>query len=178
MHENSQLACGTFAGASCALLCTVNTSGQVVYRLKHPFDDGTTSVVFSPEDFIARLASLVPRPCTHLTRYHGVLAPNSPFRRAVVPTPGPTKRRSSHPKTSSRCPGSIQPSDIDERNDQPLAPLSWAERLKRVFDTMGPPPDNCVSLLRRQAANHSRCHRPRYHSKDSSASAAARATNR
>ena len=50
--------------------------GQVVYRLKHPFRDGATHVVLDPIDFIARLAALVPRPRAHLTRYHGVFAPN------------------------------------------------------------------------------------------------------
>ena len=54
---------------------SVNERGQVVYRLKHPFGDGTTHVVLDPLDFIARLAALVPRPRAHLTRYHGVFAP-------------------------------------------------------------------------------------------------------
>jgi len=35
-------------------------AGQVVYRHKSPFRDGTTHVLFSPQDFIARLAALVP----------------------------------------------------------------------------------------------------------------------
>jgi|TARA_Y100000310_G_scaffold286900_1_gene311438 hypothetical protein len=118
----------------CLERLSINTVGQVVYSLKHPFDDGTTTIVFSPEDFIARLAALVPRPRTHLTRYHGVLAPNSPFRRAVVPGSGPTKRRSSRPKTSSQtCSRSKPTLHADTGADQPIAPLSWAERLKRVF---------------------------------------------
>jgi hypothetical protein len=33
-----------------------------VYRYKQPFRDGSTHVVLEPLDFIARLASLVPRP--------------------------------------------------------------------------------------------------------------------
>lgn len=43
--------------------------------LKRPFSDGTTHVKFTPEDFMARLAALVPRPRANLTRYHGVFAP-------------------------------------------------------------------------------------------------------
>jgi hypothetical protein len=35
-------------------------------------------VIFEPEDFIARLAALVPKLRANLTRYHGVLAPASP----------------------------------------------------------------------------------------------------
>ena len=53
----------------------------------HPLRDGTTHILFTPQDFLTRLAALVPRPMTHLTRYHGVFAPNSPTRRAVAPGP-------------------------------------------------------------------------------------------
>ncbi len=38
-----------------------------------------------PEDFIARLVALVPKPRAHLTRYHGVFAPASPDRAKIVP---------------------------------------------------------------------------------------------
>ncbi len=71
--------------AICLEWLSTDNAGQVVYRLNQPFRDGTTHVLFSPEDFIARLAALGPRPGCNLTRYHGVFAPNSAFRRAVVP---------------------------------------------------------------------------------------------
>jgi len=45
-------------------------------QLKTPYRDGTTHVVLEPLDFMARL---VPRPRVNLTRYHGVIAPNSPW---------------------------------------------------------------------------------------------------
>jgi hypothetical protein len=57
----------------------------VRYTLKSPWRDGTTRVIFEPEDFIARLAALVPNPRAHLTRYHAVFAPASPDRARVVP---------------------------------------------------------------------------------------------
>ncbi len=41
---------------------SVNEQGQVVYRLKKAYDNGTTHVVFDPLDFIGKLASLVPKP--------------------------------------------------------------------------------------------------------------------
>ena len=46
-------------------------------QLKTPCRDGTTHVIFEPQDFIARLAALAPEPRVHLTRFHGVFAPNS-----------------------------------------------------------------------------------------------------
>jgi hypothetical protein len=57
---------------------SLTEGGYVRYALKTPYRDGTTHVIFEPEDFIARLAALVPKPRAHLTRYHGVFAPASP----------------------------------------------------------------------------------------------------
>lgn len=49
-------------------------SGQVRYTLKTPYRVETTHVIFKPEDFIARLAALAPKPRAHSPRYHGVFA--------------------------------------------------------------------------------------------------------
>jgi hypothetical protein len=59
--------------------------GDVRYRLKTPYRDGTTHIVLEPLDFLARLAALVPPPRVHLTRYHGVFAPNAALRAAITP---------------------------------------------------------------------------------------------
>jgi hypothetical protein len=58
--------------------------GKVVYRLRHPWRDGTTEVVFDPLDFIAHLAALIPPPRTNLVRYHGVFAPAARLRSKIV----------------------------------------------------------------------------------------------
>jgi len=50
---------GTSLNPACFLM---DSAGQVVYRLKQPFRGGTTHVLFSPEDFIARLAAAWERP--------------------------------------------------------------------------------------------------------------------
>ena len=84
-----------------------------MYRLKHPFGDGATHVVLDPMNFIARLATLVPRPRAHLTRYHGVFAPNFKHRHRIIPNPV---------HQSAREPHASRP-----------APMSWMQRLKRVF---------------------------------------------
>jgi ribosomal protein S27E len=85
--------------------------GRVVYRYKQPFRDGSTHVVLEPLDFIARLAALVPRPRLNLTRFHGIFAPNFKHRGRIVPR---------------RSPGWID-------SDNPRAPMTWMQRLKRVF---------------------------------------------
>ena len=64
---------------------SLRSTRKVVYTLKTPYRDGTTQVVFEPVDFIARLATLVPKPRVNLTRYHGVLAPNHRWRGEVTP---------------------------------------------------------------------------------------------
>ena len=84
-----------------------------MYRLKHSFRDGTTHVVLDPIDFIARLAAFVPRPRAHLTRYHGVFAPNFKHRHHIIPNPA---------RHSAREPHAFR-----------RAPMSWMQRLKRVF---------------------------------------------
>lgn len=63
----------------------LTSSGHVRYALKTPYRDGTTHIVIEPLDFMARLAALVPPPRMHLTRYHGVFAPHSKLRAAVIP---------------------------------------------------------------------------------------------
>jgi len=91
--------------------------GLVVHRLKRPFGGRTTEFLFEPLDFLARLAALVPRPRSHLLRYHGVLAPNARQRRLVVPAPGST------------------PAARDDDTPAPMrAPMSWIQRLRYVFD--------------------------------------------
>ena len=62
-----------------------NAKGQVVLKLKSPYRDGTTHIVMHPQEFMQRLAALVPRPRLHLIRFHGVLAPHAKLRAAVVP---------------------------------------------------------------------------------------------
>ena len=44
--------------------------GAVLLALKRPFRDGTKHLRFTPEDVVARLAALVPRPRANVTRYH------------------------------------------------------------------------------------------------------------
>jgi len=64
---------------------SLTAGGNIRYRLKTPYQDGTTHVIFEPLDFIARLAALVPKPRVNLTRFHGVSAPHSQHRAWVTP---------------------------------------------------------------------------------------------
>ena len=61
-------------------------TGNVALRLKRPWSDGTTHLLFSPEELIEKLIPLVPRPRCHLTLFSGVLAPASGWRPLIVPS--------------------------------------------------------------------------------------------
>ena len=116
--------------AICLDRLTLRADGQVQYQLKHPFRDGATHMLFSPLDFIGKLVALVPRPRHHLVRYHGVLAPNAKLRKHIVPATARTrstaKRKTDHPRH--------KPATDTSQQDALIAPLTWAQRLKRVFD--------------------------------------------
>ena len=45
---------------------SLNAQGQVVYKLKTTYRNGTTHIVLDPLDFLSRLVSLIPRPRIHL----------------------------------------------------------------------------------------------------------------
>ena len=100
---------------------SLSSTGKVVYTLKTPYRDGTTQVAFEPVDFVARLAALVPKPRVNLTRYHGVLAPNHRWRGLVTPA-----RRGKGVKPISNA----EVRSTAERH----AAMTWAQRLKRVFN--------------------------------------------
>jgi len=97
--------------------------GKVNYELKTPYRDGTTHVIFEPLDFIAKLAALVPKPRVNLTRFHGVFAPNSKHRVQVTPA---GRGKGSETKLPD---GSQDQNPFEQR-----AAMSWAQRLKRVFN--------------------------------------------
>ena len=86
-------------------------------RLKSPYRDGTTHIVMQPQDFMQRLAALVPRPRLHLIRFHGVLAPNAKLRAAVIPKPAQKDSAPAHEHAHGQA-----------------ARMSWTRLLKRVFD--------------------------------------------
>ena len=80
-------------------------------------------MLFEPLDFIARLAALVPKPRVNLTRFHGVFAPNSAHRAQV------TKVRRGKGATGQAAAETDHSTPAERR-----AAMTWAQRLKRVFN--------------------------------------------
>ena len=93
------------------------SDGNLIYRLKKAYSDGTTHVKFSAMELIEKLVALIPRPRMHLVRYHGILAPNARLRSRIVPKV----------KTETTT------TDAEKREVTPQR-IAWAKLLKRVFD--------------------------------------------
>ena len=70
---------------------SLSRNGNVLYRLRRPWRDGTTHFVFEPLVFLERLAALVPRPRTHLVTYHA-----GRRYRSLPPRPGETASSLGH----------------------------------------------------------------------------------
>jgi hypothetical protein len=111
---------------------SLTQSGNIRYQLKTPYSEslprersecfgyGTTHAIFEPLDFLAKLAALVPKPRVNLTRFHGVFAPNSKHRIEVTP--------------ARRGNGSPVSAHDDQTPQQQHKSMTWAQRLKRVFN--------------------------------------------
>ena len=56
----------------------ITSKGNIRYQLKTPYLDSTTHVIFEPLNFIAKLAAIVLKPRTNLTRFHGVFVEMPP----------------------------------------------------------------------------------------------------
>jgi hypothetical protein len=107
---------------------SLDSSGHVVLSFKRPLHDGRAELAFTPIDFLRRLATLIPPPFAHLTRYHGVFAPNHHLRAAIVPASAIAATDSSRPASRRR--------------------LDWASLLKRVFATDVLVCDACGGAMR------------------------------
>ena len=103
---------------------SISPQGRVRYSLKTPWRNGTTHVEFEPVDFIAKLAALVPPPRAHLTRFHGIFAPNAKLRAQITP---------SVRGKSATADANADTSDDHRTPDEKRRSMTWAQRLKRVF---------------------------------------------
>jgi hypothetical protein len=61
------------------------SGGRVAYRVKYVSRGRAKHRVMTSIELLARLSALLPPPRYPLTRYHGVLAPRSAWRREIVP---------------------------------------------------------------------------------------------
>ena len=95
----------------------ITDNKKVKLRLKTPYSDGTTHLVFTFSEFLERLVSIIPLPKSHLVRWGGVLAPNSPLCKKI--TLKPEKKKG------------FQFRDAGE--EPTLKNSSWSKMLAKVF---------------------------------------------
>ncbi|MBU0550087.1 transposase [Myxococcota bacterium] len=102
---------------------------RVALTLRHPWRDGTKQLIFDPLDFIARVVALIPAPRSHLVRYHGVFAPASPLRPALVRVAAEDGSEEAVRATSM---GHKKPKGAKGKAS-PRRRLAWAALMMRVF---------------------------------------------
>ena len=84
----------------------------MILKLINPYNDGTTHLQFTPEQFIRRVMALIPPPRSNIIRYYGVLGARHKNRKII--TSKVTKKAVKECKTV-------------------IYRTPWAELMKRVF---------------------------------------------
>ena len=79
--------------------------GRYAYRMKRVFSDGTSVIILTAHELLARLVALIPPPKIHLTKYSGIFAPRARGRAALTGRPS----RPRTPPPSSNEPVSVLP---------------------------------------------------------------------
>jgi hypothetical protein len=93
--------------------------GHVRYTLKRAWSNGTTQLLFTPEQFVERLVALIPPAHANTVLYHGVLASQAKDRQRLLPRP-----------TARRRPVKLR---LTKTPVQRSRWTCWAELLERVF---------------------------------------------
>ncbi|OQX32104.1 MAG: hypothetical protein B0D96_03155 [Candidatus Sedimenticola endophacoides] len=106
----------------------------LIYQLPKPKHDGQTQLRLTPMEFLDRVALLIPPPRRHRHRYHGVLAPNAPLRKAVTARAGlPVGEEI--PEMDSEPTAANSGAEVGE--EQAVATLFaslWAMLLARIYE--------------------------------------------
>lgn len=100
--------------------------GRYEYRLRRPSHAGATSLLLTAAQLVKRLASLLPPARRHLTRFHGVFAPNARLR-PVVTRLG---RAPEAPQPAAPLP--LPSSESAPRTPRPR--VDWASLLRHSFN--------------------------------------------
>jgi hypothetical protein len=106
--------------------------GRIAVALQRPWADGTTHLVFTAMEPLERLVPLIPRPRINVVLYHGVLAPNAPWRREVVARAEPE----ADPVAAETC---ARPTAQYREHVAPERACpryrAWAELMRRTFES-------------------------------------------
>jgi len=112
--------------------------GTLFLRFKRAWDDGTTGIVLTPHQLLARLVAILPQPRRNLTHYHGVFAPAARGRADIVP----------RPKVDPGPRLTLLPPRAKAHRSRHPAWIPWAELLFRVFGADALECPHCDGRLR------------------------------
>ena len=130
---------------------SVLPNGWLLYRLRHPWRNGATHVVFEPLEFVGKLAALVPPPMFNLVRYHGILSSAARGRSSIVPF----APEAADPAHHDGCSAGKPPAHGGEKflpGCCHLRNYTWAELMKRVWEVDVLECDRCGGRMRILAA--------------------------
>ena len=128
---------------------TLTDLGKVKLKLKKNYSDGTSHLLFTKSEFIERLVALIPPPRTHLVRWSGFFAPNSPLRKAV--TLKPKIKKGFQFKSCSHDTEDGEEGEGGSK-EKSLRSSPWARMLERVFKIDVAKCDRCDGTLKPVAA--------------------------
>jgi hypothetical protein len=103
-------------------------AGVVRFEMKRTFSNGARVLVFTPQQFIRRIALLVPPPRHHEVTYFGLLAANAKYRTAIVPVATFRRKPKAAVDPTSTTARSMPPSP-----DPPSSRLGWADLIEKTF---------------------------------------------
>ncbi|NRA63235.1 MAG: transposase [Pseudobacteriovorax sp.] len=108
---------------------SLDENGNILYELKSSYD-GATHVMFSPMEFIEKLASMIPPPYKHQVNYYGCLSSHSKLRQEIVGCSVAEPSGQDDSLQESRISDGVEVESVE-----PLASryIPWAELLKRTF---------------------------------------------
>lgn len=109
--------------------------GRVKLKLRTPYQDGTTHLIFTPHELLERLAALVPRPQKNLIIYSGILAPRANDRHLAVAFGRPGAHPPGEPDQPTFDFELIDDDDDDnsDSNRRSSRNYTWAELMARVY---------------------------------------------
>ena len=101
---------------------------RVRLTLKRPWSDGTYALEMDALALLARLASAVPPPRQHLTRYSGVLAAAAHWRPLIIP-PAPAESSAS----TAPAPATFSKPPTPQKTGKRCRYIRWAQLLRLTF---------------------------------------------
>jgi len=116
--------------------CDDPAQQTVLYHLPKPAPDGCLVLKLQPLELIDKLVALIPPPRLHRHRYHGLLAPNAPWREQITaeaneqaPLTEPAEQA-----VAEKAPSDTTDGDESEPLTRPRSHYLWAVLLARLFE--------------------------------------------